>query len=81
MCADQLETALPVWTKITEDEATWPPKGTRVLTHRIYRDGSGGTGIEKRLREGLYQNVLYSSRYSKTHWRLLCDLDYPPEQS
>jgi hypothetical protein len=68
-CAQILEAALPVWTRITEDEATWQPSGVYVMTWyscwecaRTYRRNSFGKPIV-----GGY-------------WRQLCDLDYPPEQ-
>ena len=36
ICANQLENNLPVWTRITEDESTWPEKDSTVM---LYGDG------------------------------------------
>ena len=65
--ANELEAALPVWTRITEDEATWPPhRGVFYMVYDETGDGDLFTAHGRSILPGEY-------------WRPLCDLDYPPE--
>ncbi|MBT8449129.1 MAG: hypothetical protein KJO69_05540 [Gammaproteobacteria bacterium] len=67
--AAELEAALPKWTRITEDQSTWPENGalivytTKGFPHSLVCTFTGGS-------------VGYM-----TAWRPLCDLDFPPEES
>lgn len=83
-CADELEAALPKWTKITEDEATLPPEGEYVIGYSPYKtqeialcellmrpDGRMWTfGATTSHADILPKNA-------PTHWRPLCDIDTP----
>ena len=66
-CAQELESALPVWTRLTGDEATWPPhRGVFYMVYDETGDGDLFTAHGRSILPGEY-------------WRPLCDLDYPPE--
>lgn len=64
--ADELEAKLPVWTKITEDEATWPD-GQAL----IYFEG------DISLVDGKYMGAQDHLHQWASHWRPLCDIDTP----
>ncbi|MBU8921805.1 MAG: hypothetical protein KOO63_08295 [Bacteroidales bacterium] len=69
--AGELESALPVWTKITDDPDTWPEQSEDILLSSgvgFLEAGEWGVTID----EGMQK---YIGRY----WRPLCDLDYPPK--
>ena len=86
LAADRLEAAAPPkWTEITDNPKTWPPVGESV----VCRTGEGGKfyyghSIFDRLSPAdtsFYSGINSPSPYLKyTHWRPLCDLDYPIEQ-
>ena len=64
--ANELEAALPVWTKITDNPNSWPEVEAEVALEDI------GWIVWPDL-YGTYKV------YHTLHWRPLCDLDYPPE--
>jgi len=73
-CADDLEAALPKWTKITDDPDTWPEDGQRVIhtVVAIRRDYTYASD---------FYDVGAIRHWIGRVWRPFCDLDYPPEQS
>lgn len=78
VAANLLESALPVWTKITDAPDTWPEEILQ-NDHQIMAHGKHCTNvvdIERFVSEMIGSNYEYY-----THWRPLCDLDYPPEQA
>ena len=72
-CAEELEQALPVWTRITEDESTWP-EGLVIVSSKNM-DGEMDAYIGKPC-----DDYSYVAKLSMTvHWRPLCSIDTPPE--
>ena len=72
-CADELEAAMPVWTKITNDPDTWPKYGLEVM---FYGNPMG----EPKRYLGYFAADDQTFSYLKgAYWRPLCDLDHPPE--
>lgn len=73
-CADELEAALPKWTRITDDPDTWPDDGgaSVMVSDEMLKDSY----CSSRVMSG-FEAV---NRYCTTYWRPLCDLDYPQEQ-
>ena len=70
-CADALEAALPKWTKIIDDMSKLPNEFIA-----YFEDGKVDM---YQLKPG--HRLDYSLIHAgMTHWRPLCDLDYPPEQ-
>ena len=75
VCADELEAALPKWTKITDEDITEDP----II---LYGErGSISYTSESDLFSGAPLSGPWLRHCGYTHWRPLCDLDYPPEQS
>jgi len=73
--ADLLEKELPVWTKMTEDEGTWPEDAQLVLA----RGQSGQFGMQDIISGNDLLYYWKATKFSGTyHWRPLCDLDRPP---
>ena len=70
-CARDLESLLPKWTLISEDESTWPKKAQDVLL-------SIGPGFLEAGEWAVSDNSMkkYIDRY---WWRPLCSIDRPPE--
>ena len=67
--ADQLEVALPTWTKITDQEDTWPPIDSEVMYASWYDGWNIANGW-----------VEFTSLDDMgDYWRPLCDLDCPPK--
>ena len=72
-CAKELRDALPVWTKITEDESTWPDG----LAFFVFTNGDAPEILDFSVDDdwdipnGDTFNIIGSS------WRPLCDLDSP----
>ena len=79
LLATELENALPKWTRITEDEATWPEQSNDVLL-------SVGVGFLEAGEWGVQVNDSAApmdksiQRYIGRYWRPLYDLDYPPQE-
>ena len=69
-CADELEAALPKWTKITDDPKTWPNDGDWGFfkTWKWY-------GVHTWFNDE-YDNF---PKEPAAWWRPLCSLDFPPE--
>ena len=82
-CADELEAALPKWTRITNDPETLPPAGRPIMTIQVSWDGAW---YEQNILTPLLTHWMYdkdlpaSDRAVGTYWRPLCGIDYPPEQ-
>ena len=72
ICADELQAALPTWTRITDDESTWPEKGQDVL---IYL----GSGFLEKGGWGVSPNNMQHYIDRGYYWRSTCDLDTPPK--
>ena len=71
-CADDLEAALPVWTKITDDPDT-SPEDVDCLAIWSHMD------ITEQL---FFHAVKGKFKPNKlTYWRPLCSIDYPPEDT
>jgi len=70
--ADELEAALPKWTKITDDKS-WPDDGEYLWCY-----GSDSGGYIHATYEICMMRVI-GDMVSDLYWRPLCDLDYPPE--
>lgn len=68
VAADQLAQTIPVWTRITEDESTWPALWEDVVWYNDKDDDHEITHMNFDVDE-------------MTHWRPLCDIDYPPEDT
>ena len=80
--ADELEAALPVWTKITDHPDTWPPtNGASVISSEwseAYQQWN------HRLVTFSVDDALHSFEHEVRGmfcWRPLCDLDYPPKDA
>jgi len=72
--ATELEAALPVWTKITDDPDTWPKVDSVSMMHSRTK----GTIIKE---NGVEIYDFFMLEYGDiTHWRPLTDLDYPPTE-
>jgi len=74
--ANQLEAALPKWIKITDNPKTWPPVGEFIgcMTGEANAFYYGHVFLERTVTWDVDFHVY-------THWRPLCDLDYPPENN
>ena len=72
-CADQLEAALPTWTKITDSPDTWPDDGTYLWAY-----GSNTCDYLHATYDVCMMRVV-ADMVKHVYWRSLCDLDYPPE--
>ena len=83
-CATELEAALPTWTRITEDEATWPELDgeDRVEIIARFPDHNGRPGRIEAFEWDENDMVALMEGYKlKFNWyRYTCDLDYPPEE-
>jgi hypothetical protein len=75
-CADELESALPKWTRITDDPATWPEAGQKVF----FCDFIDSDDNEDVRGVTCFPNKEFVSQWIGDYWRPLTDLDYPPEQ-
>lgn len=75
VCADELEAALPVWTKITDDPDTWPEDGMYLW---VYGD-LNGAWIHATYDVAMMRTI--ADMVQHTCWRPLCSIDYPPEQN
>jgi len=76
-CADELDDELPQWTKITEDESTWPKNGDSVL----FIDKEFDTLM--RVLNPIKDDTVFKTDHSNwlnLWWRPLCDLDTPPQE-
>ena len=78
-CANELEAALPKWTRITDDLASMPKESEH--EYAIFYNTENGIGHTY-----LYKTTNSIAMHSgwktfASHWRPLCDLDRPPEQS
>jgi len=71
-CAKDLEAALPVWTRITEDESTWPEDGQNILYKTKRFIPPVGTTYRSN-GKGMTPHYIVA-------WRPLCDLDTPPDE-
>ncbi len=69
-CADELEAALPKWTKITDDPKTWPEKLDRVVF---------SFSSESHCWIAFMQRNPAEDGLLTCYWRPLCSVDYPPE--
>jgi len=67
-CADQLESALPKWVKITDDSRSWPAIGAEIM----YMTTGHPHALCTTARGGKPKHM--------THWRPLCSIDYPPTE-
>ena len=74
--AEELESAMPTWTKITDDPDTWPEDRERVLATR--KDVQFDVWHEPA--HFIFRAEFYRGAVG-TYWRPLCDLDYPPEET
>ena len=72
-CAKELETSLPVWTKIT-DISQLEPDGYYFCTWKVGDNKWLHSGYETGSIEAIISIV------GSIFCRPLCDLDYPPEQ-
>ncbi len=68
-CADALEDAIPKWTKITEDESTWPDADMFPVLIVWQQDSS------------VHVHEAHNTAEIGDKWRPLCSIDYPPEES
>ena len=73
---EELEAALPKWTKMTDDPNTWPPCFIDVLVQYKHFVGSNTS-----VKSYNFPGALGIKDYMGDWWRPLCDLDYPPEES
>ena len=64
-CARELEAALPVWTRITDDRDSRPEDAEKVLIE--------GFGFCK------WDDDKHYRIHDNDFWRYECDIDYPPE--
>ena len=71
--ADELEAALPTWTKISDDPDTWPDDGQQYYLAPTNRGHCGTFSVWSRASRTEY---LTDGRWS---WRPICTLDVPPE--
>jgi len=83
-CAQQLESALPVWTEITDDPKTWPAMGAPVLAYSNRNNPAYIYVFNRRdihtFEKGyVWAPARWGAVNGLTHWRPFCDLDYPPE--
>ena len=71
--ANELEDALPVWTRITDDPDTWPKteRGLFFMLAGLEDDGEKVWQVITDFLDNDYDGC--------THWRPLCDIDYPPD--
>lgn len=67
-CAKELQAALPQWTRITENEATWPAEDWDTVVWYSDEDNSHAMGPIPFVDVGRF-----------THWRPLVDIDFPPD--
>ena len=67
-CADELQAALPKWTKITDDPDTWPV-GDEYMTY------NGDNVVHCQVPWESHPLFGYSVLF---WWRPLCSLDFPP---
>ncbi len=67
--ANQLEAALPKWTKITEDESTWPDADMFPVLIVWQQDSS------------VHVHEAHNTAEIGDKWRPLCSIDYPPKES
>ena len=76
--ANQLTAALPVWTRITDDEDTWPE-----MPNARFFMLAGKEHDDKRVWQVITDAIYdgYNEYDGATHWRPLCDIDYPPEEN
>ena len=75
-CANELEAILPKWTRITEDEDTWPEGLSFIAGKKM--SGEWDYSIRNPSGETFHH---VAKHCLEVYWRPLCDLDYPPEQS
>ena len=69
--ANELEAALPQWTRITDNPDTWPDKDDSVLLY------TGNQQYERFDKWGNYSSIEMDE--VGCWWRPLCSIDYPPE--
>ncbi len=80
--AAELQAALPVWTKITDEPESRPAMGQEYLMIDVLQSKPFGSWFDKW--DGnfpLQATIEEYQRGSVFWWRPLCDLDYPPEDS
>lgn len=78
-CADKLEAALPVWTKmVAGDPSTWPKNGQTVMCAK-WADSWRYAGWHFCSSNDV-PNWAVKPIEGIDYWRPLCDLDFPPEQ-
>ena len=73
-CANQLEAALPKWTKITDDPATWPEDWQQVLIFYPEKE------FPDHKKYYIGEFVRQAGGHIGSYWRPLCSLDTPPEE-
>jgi len=70
-CADELQAALPVWVKITDDPETWPTVGDWVM---------GSYGPRDYARSMMFIDHTKRRTYGR-YWRPIIEgIDTPPEE-
>lgn len=77
-CADQLDAALPKWTKITDDPETWPKEGQHFMRSEYAKSFEGWSIPESDTfctETFKYDYVMFVGDM----WRPLCSIDYPPK--
>jgi len=84
-CANELESALPKWTRITDDPATWPELDGEPTVEIIYRspDRFGRPGKLEGFEWDQGDTVALMEgdklKFKGGWYRYTTDLDYPPE--
>jgi len=87
--AKGLEAALPKWTKIIiKDKATWPSNQAKGVVSVMLMTTNGVPVVGQFLKtlEAVEFNQIEFDNWAEvrlmnlTHWRPLCDLDFPPEK-
>ncbi len=76
--ADMIEEALPKWTKITEDEATWPEKDTDTFMRIWSYDNNCWGRPWVQTNPDSFYDVSYE--INEAWYRPLCDIDTPPKE-
>ena len=72
-CADQLEAALPKWTRVTDDPDTWPENNNSTILVAEF------ITIGRQIYTWESCNLRGNNNLFPIYWRPLCDLDHPPE--
>jgi len=82
--ATELRSALPKWTRITDDPSTFPAPNKPIMTTSVLCDGEWS---EQHIFTPISTHWMYDidhvarDRLIGTYWRPLCSIDYPPEST